>query len=151
MKGVDGKGQVCLPTPAQPPAPAPVLFQIKILQSGEEASREFRCCWVSEKRALPGPTRVPEILRDLGKIEKACIPPSQVQPGTVPAMGMIHLNREHGCVHGVWDTGCQRQSRFKSWVRHRGEPPPPLQAGHLSQLRDRTSLFLGLGDAGVWW
>ena len=45
---MDGKGQVC-----------PLLIQIKILTAGEEAPKEFRCCWVSEKRTCPW-ARVPE-------------------------------------------------------------------------------------------
>lgn len=47
MKAVDGEGQVC-----------PLLVQIKILRVGEGAPKD-KCCWVSEERTCPLPTRGP--------------------------------------------------------------------------------------------
>lgn len=92
----------------------------------------------------------PRILRGLGKTEKACIPPSQVQPGTVPTRGMS--------VWGVWAMGCQRGPSCKSGVQHGGDRiSVPSTASWTSipargmgpHPRGSTSLPLGLGDGGL--
>lgn len=98
MKGVDGKGQVCLPTPR----PAPVLIQIKILQSREEASKEFKVAGFLRKGHSLAPLMGQNPER-FGKNRESLYTSFQVQPGTVPTTGMS--------VHGVWDTECQRESQ----------------------------------------
>lgn len=121
-----------------PPAPALVLIQIKILQSREEASKEFKVAGFLRKGHLPAPL-VGQNPERFGKNRESLYTSFPGTAGDSP---------HHECSQCVGYRVPEREPRFKSWVKHRGDPHThPLQAGRLSQLRDCTSLSLGLGGS----